>query len=122
MAGFHAQCRLDMLHKGAEKIQEGAVRVAYGLRHLRVHQGAEHQGWLVLLFSAAIDASRSVGRLLGAVDKGYSDGFEFNLLELGQHRIAEGFSGNARAVGHDKHGTFDKSGGHEVKLSNSAGP
>src|SRR5690606_13015837 len=68
MAGFHSERLFDILHEGAEQVEEDAVGAAQGFGDGRIDQRAEYQGRRVLVGRTAVDARDRFLCLLDAVE------------------------------------------------------
>ena len=67
------------------------------------HQRREHDRALARRRVDLVDAARCIAGLVERVDEGDADLAEAH-LELAQHGMAEGFGGDAGAIGNKKHG------------------
>src|SRR5690606_21454423 len=106
VAGFHAQRFFNMLNKGPEQVEKYAVCTAYGLGNGGVNQRTEDQRWGALVGGTPVNPRHHGFGFFDAIQIGDAYCVEFNLLKLGQNRVAESGGSNAGAVGNDKDGAL----------------
>ena len=70
-----------------------------GLAHAWVDNGQKHQRAVMVTLRALGNASADLAGLVWRVDERNGFPLEFRRLELGQQRVAQGFGGDAGAVG-----------------------
>jgi hypothetical protein len=102
VVGLHGQLDLQRPHEGAEHVQQHALAAGFDhFQHVHVGQRGEDDGPHALEFGRVIDLPH---RLVGLVDRvGEGQPHVARLhLELGENGVAEGFGGDAGAVGDEE--------------------
>ena len=110
-----AELGFEWGQEGIEIRQAEGVGLMDDTRQTRIDQRREDDGAHAVGLALGIDAGNRLLGFLDVVEKGDADLLELDVLELGHQAVAEGFDGQAGAVGHEKNGAFD-SGRHPVIL------
>ena len=100
--GGHAEFGFQWLDEGVEQIehQTFAIRLDDGL-HFGIDQGDEDHGAAALDVARVVDFAHHLMCLVGGVDEGPAHVVRAD-RELVEDRVAEGFGGDARAVGDEE--------------------
>ncbi len=89
------------LHEGLDHVEDLAVAGLEDVEHVVVGQGGEHDRPLALALAGGIDFAHHLERLVHRVDERPAHMPRLD-RELRQDGIAQGFGGDAGAIGHEK--------------------
>ncbi|OQA31586.1 MAG: hypothetical protein BWY57_02309 [Betaproteobacteria bacterium ADurb.Bin341] len=106
VAGLDAEFRFQRCQEALEKGHAEGVGRLHDGGNLRVDQCCEHEGTQAIGPAAFVDAGDDGVRLVGTVDERGAVLAEFDILELGQQAVAQGFGSQAGAVGDKEDGAF----------------
>src|SRR5690606_25682670 len=108
VARLLVQRHLERLNERVDQVEEHPLGVGHGAAHFLVDQRAEHD-------RAGIARARHLADLLrhrtGFVERVHEPAYvllELDAVELGEQAQAQGFGGDARAVGHEKDVAFHR--------------
>lgn len=110
VARLAAEFDLQRGEEGFEVGQAEGVGLVDDRRQVLVDQRGEDDRPHAVGFALRVDALQRFLSFVDAVQEGDADLPELDVLELGQQAVAEGFGGEAGAVGDEEYGAFDRIG------------
>lgn len=107
VAGLDAEFGFQRGEEGFEIGKTESIGLMDEARHDRIDQCGEHDGAHAVGFALRVDALHCFLCLGDGVEEGDAQLLEFDFLELRHQAMAEGFGGQAGAVGDEEYGAFD---------------
>ncbi len=95
----HTQFIFEGPQEGAEQVENQGIAAMQDGAVIDIHQGGEHDGLGAVFLRGFVDTGHCFPGLLIGLDKGQGDLNKFDTPELAEHAVAQGFCGNAGAVG-----------------------